>query len=146
MSYGLHDALEDVITDLRGHQPLLDLLDGDVSEVIDEGWPADSQREPVVVRVQPITETSGSRGAATERTFRMQFSVVATQRWREAQNSPTYRMAEIMAELAEQLDHGLAIDDVLPGETASGSWEDVEGGRVALLQDWRITAVTNHLQ
>ena len=144
MSYGLHNALQDVITDLRGHQPLADRLEGDSSEIIDEGWPSDSQQAPVVVRVQPITESSGNRGVATQRTFRMQFSVVATAGWRKKQNSPTYQMAAIMAAVAERMDHGLAVDDVLPGETASGSWEDVAGDRVALLQDWRITAVTNH--
>lgn len=143
MAYGMHEALEDVIVDLRSHQPLLDLLDGDVSDVIDEGWPADTQDDPVVIRVQPVTESSGNRGTATERTFRMQFSVVATQRWRKTEPSPTYSMAEIMAEVAERLDRGLSIDDVLPGETASGSWEEVDGDRVALIQDWRITAVTD---
>lgn len=143
MAYGMHEALEDVIVDLRSHQPLLDLLDGDVSDVIDEGWPADTQEDPVVIRVQPVTESSGNRGTATERIFRMQFSVVATQRWRKTEPSPTYSMAEIMAEVAERLDRGLSIDDVLPGETASGSWEEVDGDRVALIQDWRITAVTD---
>lgn len=144
MSYGMHDALRDIITDLRAHDELVTRLDGDAADVIDEGWPSDEQTAGVVVRVQPVTESSGSRGIATERTFRMQFSVVATQAWRDDQQAPTYRMSEIMHHIAERLDHDLAIDDALPGETASGSWEDVAGDRVALIQDWRTTAVTNH--
>ena len=139
MTYGAHNALADVITDLRDYTDLVDLLED--SSAIDEGWPRDKQDHPVVVRVQPITETSGHRGRQVSRTFRFQFSVVATDDWRKDQQAPTYRMAEIMHQVAERMDGGLSIDDVLPGETASGSWQEVSGNRLALIQDWQIESV-----
>lgn len=139
MSYGAHDALVDVVTDLRNHQPLVDLLES--SDAITEGWPRDEQEHPVVVRVQPVTETSSHRGIEISRTFRFQFSVVATDSWLTNRSAPTYRMSEIMHEVSQRMDGGLSIDDVLPGETASGSWEDVSGDRRALIQDWQIESV-----
>ncbi|AXR78986.1 hypothetical protein [Natrarchaeobaculum sulfurireducens] len=137
MRYGLHTALEDVIKELRDSDDLVDLLEA--ADAIDEGWPRDAQEHSVVVRVQPITESSSQMGAATQRTFRFQFSVVATDDWRTAQLAPTYRMAEIMHEIAERLDVGAQSPYAEPGEVASGSWEEVVGNRVAMIQDWRIT-------
>lgn len=135
--YGTHDALQDVISDLQDHTALVELLDS--SDAINEGWPRDAQEHPVVVRVQPIIESSTHMGAATERTFRFQFSVVATDDWRTAQPAPTYRMTEIMHHVGERLDVGAQSPYAEPGEVASGSWQEVTGNRVALIQDWRIT-------
>lgn len=141
MTYGPHDALVDVVTDLRARDSLVQLLDGDAADVIDEGWPADPQTEDVVVRVQPVTESSAHRGTAVERTFRLQFAVIATQSWREQTSTPTHDMAEIMHEIGLQMESDIAIDELLPGETASSSWESVEGSRLALIQDIRTNSV-----
>ena len=162
MSYGMHHALRDVIKDLRDYRPLLQALTdkeiiaygdsygryyggtdtSDIKRQITEGWPRDEQSEPIVVRVQPITETSGHRGMAVSRQFRLQFSVVATQEWRDDQLAPTYEQARIMSLVADRMDGGLSIDDVLPGETASGSWQEVTGDRLALIQDWQVESVS----
>jgi len=139
MTYGAHDILRDVIVDLRDYPELTDLLEDRTA--ITEGWPRDSQRYGVVIRVQPITETSSREFGQIERTFRLQFAVVATDEWRSDRQNPTYDMAKIMTHVSDRLDGGLSIDDVLPGETASGSWQEVEGGRIALIQDWRQTSI-----
>ena len=139
MTYGAHDALADVLSDLWEHDDLTDLLESE--DAISAGWPRDEQTHGVVVRVQPITETSAQERAGVRRTFRMQVSVVATDEWRSNQVQPTYRMAEIMSEVAARLDKDLGPENLLPGETASGSWQDVEGNRLALLQDWQIESL-----
>ncbi|WP_135827300.1 hypothetical protein [Halorussus halobius] len=145
MTYGLHDALVDVITDLRGHDALVSLLDAaDTAEAVDEGWPKDEQEHPVVVRVQPVTETSTSQRefSTIQRQFRVQVAVVATDDWRSEQDAPTYRMAEIMAAVADRLDVAVDAPELLPGGTDSSSWTEVTGDRLALTQDWLTTAYT----
>ena len=143
MTYGLHNALQDTITDLRDHDDLVALLEN--SSAIDEGWPKDPQDHGVVVRVQPITETSSKAShkfATTQRQFRLQVSVVATDPWRDGQDAPTYRMAEIMAAVANRMDVAVDAPDLLPDGTASSSWNEVTGDRLALIQDWRVTTYT----
>lgn len=142
MTYGMHDALRDTITDLRDHDDLVDLLED--SSVIEEGWPKDPQEDPVVVRVQPVTDTSSSQRefSTIERQFRLQVSVVATDSWRADQSAPTYRQAEIMAAVADRLDVAVDAPELLPGGTDSSSWEPVTGDRLALTQDWLTTTYT----
>lgn len=142
MTYGLHDALRDTITDLRDHDELVALLED--AGAIDEGWPKDPQEAPVVVRVQPITEASNSQRefATVQRQFRLQVSVVATDGWRADQSAPTYRMAEIMAAVADRMDIAVDAPELLPEGTASSSWQEVTGDRLALMQDWLTTAYT----
>ena len=143
MSYGLHDFLRDTITELREHSPLTDLLDE--PQAITEGWPHDTQSYPAVVRVQPITETSSKAAhnfQTVNKLFRAQVSVVVTQSWRNDQDAPTYRQAEIMAAAGDPLDQGLEPENLLPEGSAGASWSDVEGGRLALIQDWRIRRYT----
>lgn len=137
MTYGMHDALRDTIVDLRGYGDLTALLKDETA--ITEGWPADPQTYPVELKVQPVTDNSQHSHNATRRTFRIQFSVVAELEWRESQQSPTYRMAEIMAAVADRLDVAADVPNMLPEGTESGSWQEVSGDRVALIQDWRIT-------
>ena len=139
MTYGAHDALADVLVDLWDYDDLTTLLED--SDAISAGWPKDEQSYPVVVRVQPITETSGQERAGVRRQFRMQVSVVATESWRSEQVQPTYRMAEIMSAVADRLDKDLGPENLLPGNTASGSWQDVVGNRLALIQDWQIDSL-----
>ncbi|AFZ73042.1 hypothetical protein [Natronobacterium gregoryi] len=137
MTYGSHEALADVIDDLRNHDDLVDLLED--GSAIDEGWPRKPQDHDIVVRVQPITESSSHMGGGTERVFRFQVSVVATADWRSDQQAPTYQMAKIMHQIAERLDVGAQSPYAEPGEIVSGSWEEVTGNRIALIEDWRVT-------
>ncbi|GAB3669552.1 hypothetical protein [Halopiger thermotolerans] len=143
MTYGMHDALRDTIVDLRDHDDLVAVLED--SSAIDEGWPKDPQEDPVVVRVQPITETSSKQShkfATTQRQFRLQISVVATDAWRSEQDAPTYRMAEIMSHVADRMDVAVEAPGLLPEGTASSSWAEVTGDRLALIQDWQVSAYT----
>ena len=142
MTHGPHDALRDVIVDLRDYPDLTNLLEDKTA--ITEGWPKDAQDYPAVVRVQPITESSSAshEHATIEKTYRMQVSVVVTQPWRDSQSAPTYRQAELMATVAERLDKAVEAPELMPDGTASSSWQDVSGDRVGLLQDWRITTYT----
>ena len=137
MTYHAQHALRDVVRDLRDYAPLVDSLESE--EAIDEGWPADRQKVPVVLRVQPVTETSAHMGPATERTFRIQFSVVARQQWRDDRPRPSHDMLELMSHVAERLDVSAGVHGADPGEGVGGSWQDVSGNRVALIQDWRVT-------
>lgn len=137
MTYGAHNALKDVLGDLWEHEELTDLLEAD--DAISAGWPKDTQDYPVVVRVQPITETSDHHENSVTRTFRLQVSVVSTSDWRSDQTQPTYRMAEIMHKVAQRMDIGLEPENLLPEGTDSGSWQEVTGNRLALIQDWQIT-------
>ncbi|SFS63077.1 hypothetical protein [Halostagnicola kamekurae] len=142
MTYGMHDALRDTIVDLRAHDDLVALLEDPTA--IDEGWPKDVQDHPVVVRVQPITEASNSQRefSTIQRQFRLQVSVVMTDTWRSEQSAPTYRMAEIMATVADRLDIAVDAPELLPEGTDSSSWSEVTGDRLALMQDWLTTTYT----
>ena len=136
-TYGAHDALKDVVNDLRDAEFLTSLLEA--PEAISPGWPNDTQDYPVVVRVQPITETSSPLGRATQRTYRFQFSVVAKLEWRESKLQPTYEQSRIMHEVAERIDIAAGQPGFDPGEGAGGSWQEVSGDRLALIQDWQLT-------
>lgn len=142
MTYGLHNALQDAITDLKGHDELVALLED--TSAIDEGWPRDEQDHPVVVRVQPITEASNTQReyATVERTFRLQVSVVAMDDWRQDQDASTFRMCEIMAAVADRMDIAVDAPELLPEGTASSTWQEVTGERLALIQDWQVTTYT----
>ncbi|QCC60757.1 hypothetical protein NP511_02100 [Natrinema thermotolerans] len=142
MTYGLHDALRDTVVDLRNYDDLVALLED--TSAIDEGWPKDPQEYPVVVRVQPVTETSNSQRefSTIERQFRLQVSVVAKDSWRSEQDAPTFRMAEIMAAVADRLDVAVDAPELLPSGTDSSSWTEVTGDRLALIQDWLTTTYT----
>jgi len=141
MTYGSHNALADVLNDLWDYQDLTNLLDS--ADAISAGWPKDEQSFPVVVRVQPITESSDHHENSVTRTFRLQVSVVATDSWRSDQTQPTYRMAEIMHKVAQRLDVGIDFENIHPEGTAGGSWQEVTGGRVALIQDWQIRRISS---
>ncbi|ELZ12500.1 hypothetical protein C478_10501 [Natrinema thermotolerans DSM 11552] len=136
MTYGLHDALRDTIVDLRDHDELVTHLED--TSAIDEGWPKDPQEYPVVVRVQPVTETSNSQRefSTIQRQFRVQVAVVAKDSWRSDQDAPTYRIAEIMAAVADRLDVAVDAPELLPSGTDSSGWTEVTGDRLALTQDW----------
>lgn len=136
---GMHEQLEEVILDLRDHSALVDQLEA--VEAITEGWPNQTQQHPIVVRVQPITEVSTHRRSATQSTVRTQFSVVAEKGWRRDQQRPMYAMARIMAAIADRMDVAAPTSGAAPGGVASGSWQPVEGDRLALVQDWRVTTL-----
>ncbi|WP_435552753.1 hypothetical protein [Natrinema sp. CGMCC1.2065] len=142
MTYGMHDALRDTIVDLRDHNELVGHLKD--TSAIDEGWPKDPQKYPVVVRVQPVTETSNSQRefSTIERQFRVQVAVIAKDAWRSEQDAPTFRMAEIMAAVADRLDVAVDAPELLPSGTDSSSWTEVTGDRLALTQDWLTTTYT----
>lgn len=137
MSYATHDALADVLRDLWDHEELVNQLES--KDAISEGWPVNDQSRSVVVRIQPITETSSNIGPNVEKTFRFQVSVVASDRWRQGKARPMFEMLEIMDAVADRLDVSSTINGAEPGEIAAGSWQEVDGNRLANIQDWRIT-------
>lgn len=137
MSYGSHDALADVLNDLWDYQELTDLVES--SDAIGAGWPSNEQSYPLVIRLQPVTETSSQIGPNIEKQFRFQVSVIVTDGWRERHTQPTYSMLEVMEAVADRLNVSSTINGADPGEIASGSWEEVNGNRLANIQDWRIT-------
>lgn len=139
---GVADVYEEVISDLRSHDPLVSLLPDKMA--IYSGWPNQLGDRNVGVAVSNVWDTSTHQNANTQRTCRVQIAVVSTEAWRKDRTDPVIDQTEILDRAADRLSVGCQISGVTPrgaGIGGGGELEDVdgEGKRITVLSDWRLS-------
>lgn len=145
MSRHAGDVTFDIVTDLRGYQPLVDRLPE--RQAIYEGHPTDNHGYPVSVTVTSIFDGSTPHRGVTGREFRTQITVVGTRGWRESQDAgpdnPGGRgglaeMQAILGDVADRLDRqkGLSTEIAL-GSEGGPAPQELDDGRLAISNDWR---------
>lgn len=139
------DIVLDIVTDFRGHQPLVDLLPG--PQAIYVGHPDEDHGYPVSVTVTSIPSGSTPHRGVMERRYRIQLTVVSKRGWREEQDpdldNPEGRgglaaMQDILAAAGERLDRQQGLSPEIPlGSTGDRTPQELGEGRLAISHDWR---------
>lgn len=146
MTRGTADVLRSVVIDLRGHPPLVDLLDH--PGAIYQSWIADEQGFPAEVTVTPITAGSAPHRGVVEREYRVQITVKVTQTWRDEQDArhgttATTEMWRILDRVADRLDRAPGIHETALGGEGGPAPHQMDDGRLAAIGDWRLAGWYN---
>lgn len=138
---GTADVLKSVIQDLRGHQPLVDLLPE--RQAIYQAIVSESRGYPIEVTVSPVFEGSTPHRGITQRNYRIQVTVKSTYGWREQQDNTVgtdghLAMYEILDTVGERLDRAPGIPETAQGGAGGPDPIEMEDGRLAVIGDWRV--------
>ena len=132
----------DIEADLRAHDPLLALLPGG-ADAIYEAHPAEDTDEPAAVILSVISDNSTPGRGVHEKTWRIQVTVKASRPWREAQSAGgTRAMRRVMDTVGDVLGSRSPIsgqNEIGEGSEGGSQAEAMEGGYLAIANDWRVT-------
>ena len=135
---GAADVMRDAVSDLRDHQPLVDLLPG--RQAIYDGHPAEDRGYAAEVAITTVSNTSTPHRGATTRTYRLQATIKTTREWREGHEpaqSGTAAMAEIHGRIAERFDHASGLSaEGSRGGIGGPDPQRLDDGRLAITSDW----------
>lgn len=144
MSRAAPDILEDVLVDLRNHQPLVELLPE--AAAIYAGHPADDRNFKASVTLTAVSDASTPHRGVMERTVWIQATVTAREDWRswydsrDDEPSSVTQMGRILARVGDRLDRSKSTTggEIPLGGEGGPQPQELDDGRLAMSEDWRV--------